>query len=173
MNWVDFVIIGIIVLSALISLIRGFVKEAISLVVWIAAFWIALAFCQELSQLNVFNETLKSPSVRIGVAFLVLFLATLIVGALVNYLISTLVNKTGLSGTDRLLGVVFGAGRGVLVVAAVLLLTSYTTLAQESWWKESSLIPQFKPVVEWLRGYLPENVNDTKLSRLIRTRKSA
>ena len=159
MNWIDFIIIGLVVLSTLISLMRGFVREAISLVVWVAAFWIALAFGGALAATKLFHEGLTSPSLRIGIAFLSLFITTLIIGTLLNHLLATLVHKTGLSGTDRLLGVIFGAGRGVLVISAVLLVANYTILVKEHWWQQSTLIPQFKPAVQWLQGYLPEHGN--------------
>ncbi|MGL4861124.1 MAG: CvpA family protein, partial [Enterobacteriaceae bacterium] len=78
----------------------------------------------------------------------------LIVGAIVNYTIGLLVSKTGLSGTDRLLGVCFGALRGVLIVSAILfLLDTFTPLAQSEPWKQSQLIPQFRHIITWFFDY--------------------
>ncbi|NNE63122.1 MAG: CvpA family protein, partial [Gammaproteobacteria bacterium] len=114
MSWLDLVIIGIILISALISLVRGFVKESISLVSWILAGFIAFRYFSALAELLV--SYIESPTVRTGIAFSVLFVCTLIVGAIVNFMASQMVSKTGLSGTDKTLGMVFGAARGVLIV---------------------------------------------------------
>lgn len=123
MIWVDYIIIGVIGLSALISLIRGFVREALSLAVWVLAFFVAWTFFRELAQhLTWFSL----PSVRLGVALAILFLTTLLVGGLVNYLVGQLVDKTGLTGTDRLIGMLFGAARGVLLVTLLILLAGLT-----------------------------------------------
>ncbi|GAM73468.1 colicin V production protein [Vibrio ishigakensis] len=92
MNWVDFTILGVIGLSALISLVRGFVKEALSLVIWFGAFFIA---SQYYAKLAVYFTNIQDDMVRNGVAVGALFIATLVVGAVVNYVIAQLVQKPG------------------------------------------------------------------------------
>lgn len=95
---------------------------------------------------------------RDGAAIAILFIATLIIGAIVNYVISQLVDKTGLSGTDRVLGACFGLLRGVLIVAALLFFVdTFTNFSQSDWWKNSKLIPHFGFIVEWFFQQLKEN----------------
>jgi membrane protein required for colicin V production len=155
MNWIDYVIVGIILLSAVISIIRGFVKEAISLAIWFSAFFIASQFYIDLA---IYLTKFDDPMIRNGVAIAILFVATLLIGGLVNYLISQLVQFTGLTGTDRALGLVFGALRGILIVSAVLFfLDTFTPLSASAWWGTSVLIPEFSLIIEWFFEYLQNN----------------
>lgn len=136
--------------SSLIGAKRGLIKEALSLACWVAAFFVAMTFRVEMSAL--LEEAIATPSIREITAFGLLFVATLIVGALVNYLIGELVRVTGLSGTDRLLGVLFGAGRGALIVLAILILVpGVVPIDQDPWWQESHLIPSFLSMEDWAR----------------------
>ncbi|WP_371193416.1 CvpA family protein [Glaciecola sp. SC05] len=155
MNWFDFTILGIIVFSAVISVVRGFVKEALSLIVWLSAFFVASQFYLHLAKyLSQIDDTM----IRNGVAVAILFIGTLIAGALVNYVISQLVKATGLSGTDRVLGAVFGALRGVLVVSAALFfLDTFTPAGGSAWWTQSLLVPEFAFIIEWFFEYVKES----------------
>ncbi|CAM3587599.1 CvpA family protein [Vibrio aquimaris] len=146
MNSLDVVILGVIGLSAVISLVRGFAKEALSLVIWFAAFFIA---SQYYAKLAVYFSNIQDDMFRNGAAIAVLFVSTLVVGAIVNYVIAQLVQKTGLSGTDRVLGVVFGGLRGVLIVSAALFfMDTFTSFSDSEWWKGSQLVPEFSRIIE-------------------------
>ena len=91
-------------------------------------------------------------------AFATLFLLTLIAGALVNYLIGQLVQKTGMGGTDKILGILFGVARGIVLIAVLVLLSGIPNLSKEVWWQESLLIGHFQEMAIWMRGFLPDNV---------------
>ena len=156
MIWADYLIIAIIALSALVSLMRGFTREVLSLAAWIAAFWIAWVFFQDFAvRLEPWIEV---PSIRLGAAFVILVVLTLIVGALVNYLVCQLVDKTGIGGTDRLIGMFFGAARGALLVGILVLIAGLTALPKDPWWRASQLIPYFQDLALWLRDWLPADI---------------
>ena len=161
MVWVDIVIPGIIVVSALISLMRGFVREALSLVGWLAAFWIALTFADDLA--NLFLAGISVPSIRIIVAFTILFVVTLVIMAIINNLARQLIKKSGLKGTDRMIGMLFGLARGVVVVSVLVLLAGFTTMTQDLWWKESVMIDVFHEFAVWLQQLVAPEIKGRQL----------
>lgn len=132
----DIVIAAVILLSAVIGLVRGLVKEVLSLVSWAAAFVVALFFSNELGQL--LPATWGSTGLRQAIAFVVLFVGTLVVTGLLQWLIGKLIETTGLSGTDRFLGLLFGSARGLLV-ALVVLVGLEQIASDASWWQEARL----------------------------------
>lgn len=151
-TWVDWAFIAVIAISSLISLTRGFVKEALSLLTWIVAGVVAWMFGGALSHYLV--DYIETPSVRVIAACLILFIATLMVGALINFLIGQLVRVTGLSGTDRFLGMVFGAARGALLVVVAVGLLSLMPVQEDRWWQESRLMPHFLMVADWSKNLI-------------------
>ncbi len=156
MIWADIAILVIVAISAAISLIRGFVRESISLAVWVLAFWVALVFSDPLA--HWLSRFITMPSAQLTVAFLFLFIATLVLGALVNNLMVQLVHRTGLSGTDRAIGMLFGVARGVVLVAVLVFLAGMTPMPQDPWWGESLFIGYLEPVALWMRDWLPEDM---------------
>jgi len=148
MAWVDVVILAIILLSAIISIFRGFVREAFSLAAWLLATWVGWTFRDALAV--HLEQYINVPSLRLLVAFAVLFLLTLLIGALLSYMLSQLVQKTGLSGTDRALGFVFGLGRGVVIVAVLVMGAHYTAIPNDPWWQASEFIKHFEVVANQL-----------------------
>ncbi len=158
MSWLDLVILGVIALSALISLIRGFVKESISLVSWIVAGLLALRYFPAMAEL--LEPFVAAPTIRDVAGFAIIFIFALVVGAIVNFIMSQLVSKTGLSGTDKALGVVFGGARGVLIVTMVVLLASLTPMPEASWWQDSASVGFFQQLAEWLKAIIPADAVD-------------
>ncbi len=158
MIWVDWVILAIIGLSALISLMRGFVREALSLAGWIAAFLLAKAFYEPVAEMLAAH--IETNSIRLGVAWVGIFVITLFAAGVVNYLFGKMIDKAGLSGTDRFLGMGFGALRGVLITALIVLaLKQFTPVAKDEWWGQSELIPHMEYVAEWFYDKLGEVVD--------------
>lgn len=158
MNWTDGVILGILGLSVLIGLWRGLVAELLSLVIWVAAFWVAVTFGPVLS--THLEHTISLPLARNGVAYGICFFGVLLIGAVVRFLTRKLIWSSGLTGIDRLFGVVFGFVRGALVVTLIVLLVGLTALTRESWWQQSVLLPQFQMAAAWLGQNVPASVRD-------------
>ncbi|WP_251359768.1 CvpA family protein [Kangiella sp. TOML190] len=164
MVWVDWAILAIIGLSALISLMRGFVREALSLAGWIAAFLLAKTFYEPVAQMLV--EHIETNSLRLGVAWVSIFIITLFIAGVINYMIGKMIDKAGLSGTDRFLGMGFGALRGVLIVALIILgLRQFTPVPKDDWWGESKLIPHMEVVAEWFYDKLGDVVDIPELEK--------
>lgn len=155
--WPDYIIIAIIIISMIISLFRGFVRESIALAGWILAIWVGMFFMHPFA--IFINPYLNlPPSILSLVSFAVLFIITLILSALVGNLASSLVDKSGLSGTDRSIGMLFGIARGILIVGVLILLAGFTLVPQDPWWKESTLIPHFQQLAVWMQGFLPPHI---------------
>jgi len=156
MNWPDYAILAVIAISILVGALRGFIKEVFSLLVWAAAFLVAYHFAGDVAALM--EDTVTLPSARVALGFAGLFVAVLLVGGLINYLLGRLVETTGLTGTDRLLGGVFGAARGLVLIVAVLLVAGFTPIPMDPWWKDSATIQRLMPLVKQAAAYLPESV---------------
>ncbi|WP_252179594.1 CvpA family protein [Endozoicomonas sp. 4G] len=148
-TWIDWVIAAIVAVSALISLKRGFFKEVLSLLTWVAAIFVAWTFNGSVA--NLLTQYVETPSVRVISASILLFVATLLVGGLVSRLFSELVEVTGLTGTDRMLGMVFGGLRGCLLVVLVVGLMTFAPLENDEAWQDSVLLPHFLLLADWSR----------------------
>jgi len=154
LNWFDLVIMAIILLSIVISFFRGFLREAISLITWITGVLVALKFAPHAS--NLLPSFIHSTMLRFLIAFVALFLAVFILGFIVNFIIKRLIDMTGLSIVDRVVGIFFGSVRGLIAVGAILMFISVSPMQKAEWAKNSQLAPEFTPLVTWLDTYLPE-----------------
>lgn len=154
MAWLDFAFIGIVLLSVLIGVFRGFVREALSLATWIVAFVLALrygaALSQQLSAIHV-------QAARIAAGYALVFFGALIAGAILTWLVCLLVRGSGLRPIDRMLGSGFGLARGALLVVALVMLAGFSALHDEPWWKASHLAPQLKPAADSLQSLIPQH----------------
>lgn len=161
--WIDYVLAAIVVVSAVISLFRGFFREAISLATWMVAIWLAW----QMGPLLAAGITgfVEDPVLRMWAARLILFIGVLLLGGLVGKLISMLMDSSGLTGTDRALGMVFGFCRGVLLAGVLVVVLELLGFPQSAWWQQSKLIPYAAPVADIIRhaaedgiGYIDEVV---------------
>lgn len=156
MTWVDFIIIGAIFLSCIISLVRGFVREALSLTGWIVSFIIAWRLHGSFS--TFFEHSIQNLNLRLIVAFFILFAISMVMFTIVNFFAGKVVQRTGLTGADRVIGVLFGFLRGVVLVSALVALGGLTQLPKTETWHHSFLLTRFQAVAVWLTGFLPADV---------------
>ncbi len=159
-NYIDMGIVVLVLLSAIVGFVRGFVREVFSLTTWVAAGVVAYLFYEKLAGQLPFN--IPNDLVRYGVAILLIVLGVFILGAIINYLFGKAINAIGLGGTDRVLGGAFGVLRGALVVTLMVLLMGLglTTLTDTPLWKESKLVPHFVNAAEWIKKEIPDNAAD-------------
>ncbi len=156
MTLVDFGIVIIIAVLLVLGLIWGFVKIAIALGTWIAASMVSFNFAPNLA--SSLLTSIESPPMRLAAAMGILFVLTLMVGAVVSFLVRQFVSKTGLSGLDRVLGMVIGFSLGLVVVVALVFVAGLTQAPSYDWWQSSILIERFESLATWLQGYLPDDV---------------
>ena len=155
MVWVDWCIVIVLVVSALFGVLRGFVKEALSLAAWIIGFWVALAHWQMLA--DKFDSMIESHNTAALLAFAALLFGTLLVGAIINHFIHKGLEKTGLEGLDRALGGLFGLVRGIAIAALLLMFAGMWHADRSDSWKRSRLVPYFGPVVKWMQSHLDQH----------------
>jgi membrane protein required for colicin V production len=152
MVWLDYLILVTLVLSTAFGIWRGFVKEALALAAWVVAFWAALTFSADLARWLAAKAGTGSAGPVI--AFVVIFVGVLVVGAVVNHIVHKGIETAGLAGFDRALGGAFGLVRGVGIAALLLLFVGQMYGDRTDAWQHSKLVPYFKPVVGWLRSHL-------------------
>ncbi len=149
----DYLVVFVIVCSIIISMMRGAVKEILSLLSWIVAFFVASNYCEALATL--LPETLPGSTARLIVAFLVLFVGIKILMSLLNGAIAALVKASGLTVVDRALGSIFGAARGSLLVLATVLLCGMTAIPQQDFWKAALFGATAESAALTVLPYLP------------------
>ncbi len=147
MLWLDYAIILVIGISAVIGLIRGLFQEVFSLISWGLALWVGVEFAQEAAL--AFTEWIPYPRIRIAAAFAVLFFVTLVLGKMAAYRIGAWIDKTPLSSLNRLGGLVFGGARGLFLILVLVWLAVTFKLPQRVFWQQSEFLPLLEP---WVRG---------------------
>ena len=156
LNGADWLLLAVIALSTVMGLMRGLVVEVLSLVVWVAAFWLAFVYGGHVSTL--FEGSIASPAARMFLSYAALFVAALVIGGIVTWLIGRLLKFSGLGGIDRLLGLLFGLVRGAALACVLVLLFGFTGMPQDAWWRESRLLPEFQRGAQAMKAWLPDAV---------------
>jgi membrane protein required for colicin V production len=149
----DTAILVVIGLSALLGAIRGMLTEVLSLLVWVAALWLTVAFGDVAS---AEFTGIATPLLRSLAGYGATFAIVVVVGNIAVWVLRTMLHGAGLSGTDRALGFGFGAARGYAIVLAVVLLVSFTPWSRSTLWRESSLMPAFTAPAGWIVAQLPD-----------------
>lgn len=154
-NPVDYGIIALVGISVFMGILRGFVREAISLITWAAALLFGVLYTETVANRLTM---VPMPGLRMILAFVLLVLIVLILGGILSYFIGRLIKFTGFGVTDRMIGTAFGFVRGVAVVAGLVLLGSPTPFSKDPLWTKSILIPRFEPVSLWMKDRIPEDI---------------
>ncbi len=159
-HWTDYIILSIIGASVITGLFRGFVKELIALIVWILAIWLAYRYAAVVNQYLI--PYISDNKIRMAISFAAILLGTIILGALVNALLSFILSRAGMSGTDRLLGMGFGFVRGIFIVSLIMLMIQIAGVTLEPYRAQSKLYAKFDPIVRWMHGYVPGFIGKVK-----------
>jgi membrane protein required for colicin V production len=152
----DYVFLAIIGLSVLISIMRGFVREVLSLAGWVIAFLVARAYCLELAQ--VLPAAIPGEPLRILAAFLILFLAVLLVSSLLGIALSLLFRQVGLNWLDRMLGALFGLARGGIIAVVLVLIGGLTSLPQDARWRNAMFSAPLEAIVMSVLMWFPADI---------------
>lgn len=145
MNPIDWVIVAVVALSVLLGVMRGFVREVMSLAGWVAGIWLAVTQAPAFGRALPFD--LPWPGARTALAALLIVLACLVAAAIVAWIVGKFLSAVKLSGTDRFIGALFGLLRAMLVLALLTFFGSRTALAQQPLWRESVLLPHVEAAV--------------------------
>ncbi len=146
--------IAVLAASTLVSLVRGIVKEVLSLAAWVVAFGVAWYYANGVAKM--FSAYLHVAWLRYVASFLIILLATLLLASMFSRFLSMVVKTSGMGLGDRLWGMVFGLARGVLVVSLLTVVISAMPVRDEPWWKESVLLPYFLGATHWLMKRVPQ-----------------
>lgn len=155
---IDYLIIAVILISMLVGFFRGFFPELVSIASWILAIFAAWHFNGLVEP--YLQGKLGSVVVELWASRLIIFVVALILGGLVGQLVSLVIDKTGLSGTDRMLGLVFGLVRGGVIFGVLVIVGQLLGFTAEPWWPESKMIPLGERIADTLRVMVPENVSE-------------
>lgn len=150
MNGVDFVLFGIVLVSAVIGLWRGLVREVMSLVTWLIAIWVAFVWAETMAP--AVAGVVETPMLRVLAAFILIFITLMIAGAIIARLLTGAVSAAGLGSINRVTGAGFGVVRGILVTTAVVYVVGLTSFAQGTTWQQSKAVVMAQDIIHWFKG---------------------
>ena len=152
----DYIVIAVVAASVLLGIWRGVVGEIIALVAWVLAFFAARWWGDEVA--NSVLNAISDPALRLVAAWVLIFIVVLMLMALLRLAIRGLLKALGLSPTDRLLGMIFGVARGLVIVLALVVVGSMTMAAQQKWWVEAYFSATLETAVMAGKPWLPQEI---------------
>lgn len=158
LNWVDWLIIVTVFLSMGFGLYRGFIKEVLAVLVWLLSFYIAICFYPDLMVL--FDKIVDSPSIQIVCSFGVLFVISMFLFGAAKHMISKAGDSAILTYPNRALGFVFGFIRAVIILVVLVILSELVPVNQESWWRQSMIIPHLVKIAVAVDRFIPAEIQD-------------
>lgn len=156
MSAIDWVLLAIVAISALLGLMRGFVGVVLSLLSWLLAGWVAFHFGSDAAVMLASDQTPSRGYLLAG--YVLSFIGVIVVVSLFGWFVRKVLQSVGLSGLDRGLGLVVGLARGGLLACVLVLLMGFTSLPREPEWRGSQVLPVFEPGARGLRSLLPASV---------------
>ncbi len=157
LNYFDIAIVVVILITALIGFMRGFIWLIIFIATWAAAIFLAFKYKGVLA--SALPVQLSSEVAQTGLSILLIFLGVLIIGAIINYLFCKAVSAIGLGTFDRILGTGLGIVIGALAITLLTMLLALTELPDQDLWKSSKFVPKFQEAAVWVKGLIPEDLN--------------
>ena len=151
----DWIFVGVLLVSLLVGAWRGLVFEVISVVSWIAAFVLAQWFAPAVAHWLPISST--NEALRYGIGFVLVFVGTIFAGSLIAFVVKKLLAAVGLSPADRMLGAAFGVVRGVVILLALTLVVGMTPFKSAPWWQESEGAKLAGVALHGLKPLLPED----------------
>lgn len=152
----DYAVLGVVGVSLLLSVLRGFLREFLALAGWVVAFLVAKLYALQLAPL--LPAAIPSEPLRLLAAFLILFLATLLVSSLLGIALSEVFKKIGLGWLDRILGAVFGLARGIIIVGVAVLLCGLTALPRDPFWRDAMFSAPLEALAMSTMPWLPQGI---------------
>jgi len=152
----DYLVLFVLICSIVISTLRGLVKEILSLLSWVVSFVIANAYGEDLA--GWLPDLVPGNVTRLIVAFLALFIGVRLLMMLLTMAIDALIKAAGLTLADRGLGGLFGLGRGLVIILAVVLVCGMTAIPQQPFWKEALLSPLAETAARTVKPFLPGDI---------------
>ena len=156
MTGIDWIIAAVFLVSILVGVFRGFIKESLSIISWIAAIWLAITFCVQGGEFIAQYIDIPNQKFRTWAGFALIFISTLFIFAIISFLIAKLFANGAVKGTDRLLGIGFGVLRAAAIVVAFIIIGRGLGLSVNDWWTNSNLLKHFEPTASFVEELLPE-----------------
>ncbi|KAA3624384.1 MAG: CvpA family protein [Proteobacteria bacterium] len=148
LNGLDYVLLAVLAVSAVVGIVRGLVRELLALLSWLVSVWLAFQYAEPVALMLA--PYLKSPQIQYVVAMAVIFVVSLLLLSMSAMILVKLLTWAGVAGTDRTLGGLFGLVRGLAVALVIVFVLRLSPATAKPWFEKSILVPYFEPVYEYL-----------------------